>query len=57
MTRMEKIEYFTKMNVYTKLPVEECKKVTGKGPIGVRWVDVNKEDDINPKYRSRLVAK
>merc|ERR1711884_819928 len=24
---------------------------------GVRWVDVNKEDELNPNYRSRLVAK
>ena len=43
--------------VYTKVPIEECRRVTGKGPIGVRWVDVNKEDEVNPKYRSRLVAK
>ena len=29
----------------------------GKKPIAVRWVDVNKGDDENPNYRSRLVAK
>ena len=37
--------------------VEECHRVTGKGPIGVRWIDINKQDRVNPEYRSRLVAK
>ena len=55
--RKEEAEYLRKMNVYTKAPIEECKSVTGKGPIGVRWGNVNKEDEINLKYRSRLVAK
>ena len=31
--------------------------MTGKMPIKVRWVDTNKQDEINPKYRSRFVAK
>ena len=31
--------------------------MTGKKPIGTRWVDVNKGDEDNPEYRSRLVAK
>ena len=30
---------------------------TGRPPISVRWVDVNKGDDLNPRYRSRLVAR
>ena len=29
---------------------------TGKEPIGTRWVDINKGDEQNPEYRSRLVA-
>ena len=29
----------------------------GKAPIGVRCVDVNKQDEKDPLYRSRLVAK
>ena len=29
----------------------------GKPPISVKWVDVNKGDDLNPNYRSRLVAR
>ena len=30
---------------------------TGKRPIGARWVDISKQDEENPKYRSRSVAK
>ena len=45
------------MKVYTKVQISECKRLTGKGPIGVRWVDVNKEDELNQLYRSRLITK
>ena len=30
---------------------------TGKAPIAVRWVDINKGDSAHPNYRSRSVAK
>jgi hypothetical protein len=26
-------------------------------PIKVHWINTNKQDEMNPKYRSRLVAK
>ena len=39
------------------MPAKECWKRAGKKPIGVKWVDVNKEDEEQPEYRSRLVAK
>ena len=35
----------------------ECLREAGKMPIGVRWVDVNKGDESQPNYRSRLVAR
>ena len=38
------------------MPLEECWANTGKEPIGTRWVDINKGDESNPDYRSRLVA-
>ena len=53
----EEIESFRRMNVYTKVQIEECKRIIGKAPIGVRWVEVNKDDELNPKYGSRLVSK
>ncbi len=34
-----------------------ARATTGKSPISVRWVDVNKGDELNPNYRSRLVAR
>ncbi len=40
-----------------KRPKSEARQRIGKGPIPVRWVDVNKGDDVNPRYRSWLVAR
>ncbi len=31
--------------------------MTGKMPVKVKWADTNKQDELSPKYRSRLVAK
>ena len=28
----------------------------GTEPIGTRWVDINKGDNVHPEYRARLVA-
>ncbi len=55
--RSEELKEFVKHNVYNKVPLSKCWEVTGKAPIGVRWVDVHKGDKIHPEYRSRLVAK
>jgi len=55
--RSLEMEYFRGKDVYTKRPRAEAIKRTGRPPIGVRWVDVNKGDDEDPNYRSRLVAK
>ena len=44
------------MKVYEYRSVDECWEVTGKGPIGTRWVDTNKGDASNPDVRCRLVA-
>ena len=51
------MEYFVSKNVYTKVPRAEAMRRAGKPPIKVKWVDVNKGDDKEPNYRSRLVAK
>ena len=55
--RGEEIEYFKSMKVYTKVKVEECIAETGRKPIQVRWIDINKGDSQAPNYRRRLVAK
>ena len=40
-----------------KKPKAEAIKKMGKPPITVKWVDVNKGDELRPYYRSRIVAK
>ena len=56
LARAEEMEEVRKHNVYVKVPIEHCLRETGKMPIGTRWVDINKGDDVNLEYRSRLVA-
>ena len=55
--RREEIRYFKSRGVYEKVPIEESWHQTGKAPIAVRWVDINKGDEVYKNYRSRLVAK
>ena len=55
--RDEEIQEIMRRNIYTVVPISECWKVTGKKPIGVRFVDVTEIDNEHPNYRSRLVAK
>ena len=55
--RKEEMEEFTKYSVYRKVFLQECYDRTGKAPIGVRWIDINKGGNVHPDYRSRLVAK
>ena len=54
--RREEIEYFRERGVYVKVGIDECWATTRKKPIAVRWIDINKGDEANPHYRSRLVA-
>ena len=55
--RRKELEEFSNHGVYEKVPLQECYDNTGKSPIGIRWVDINKGDSKSPDYRSRLVAK
>ena len=57
LTRKEEIDYIHKMNLYTKVPTTQCHQKTGKSPISVRWIDINKRDSERPNYNSRLVAR
>ena len=41
--RREEIEYYGSMRVYdNEVGLAECWSATGKAPIAVRWVDINK---------------
>ena len=55
--RQEELQYFEDKGVWTKRPRQEAYQKMDKAPITVKWIDVNKGDDKNPKYRSRLVAR
>ena len=50
-------EWYRKMNVHEKRPIEECFEKTKKPPIKVKWDDRNKGDRQHMNVRSRLVAK
>ena len=54
--RQEEVQEIIRRGVYSKVPLEECYRVTGKALVGIRFVDVNKGDFVCPNYRSRLVA-
>ena len=54
--RQVEMDYFKSMGVYECVPRSEQLQTKGK-IIGTRWLDVNKGDYDNPKYRSRLVGK
>ena len=54
--RKEELSEVQKHSVYKMVPIAQCIERTGHKPIGTRWVDINKGDDENPNYRSRIVA-
>lgn len=55
--RRKEMECFKSKNVWIKKPVSEACEGMGKAPITAKWVDTNKGDDVEPNYRSRLVAR
>ena len=55
--RATELEFFHSKKVWRKVPKAQARSETGRPPISVRWVDVNKGDEVNPNYRSRLVAR
>ena len=55
--RQKEIDYFRSKGVWDMRRVQEAWSKTGRPPISVRWVEVNKGDDEHPNYRSRLVAR
>ena len=50
--RKEEVSTIKEMGVWEVIPRPKGEKV-----ISTRWVDINKKDEANPKYRSRLVAR
>ena len=55
--RLEEIHDLKETRLYSNVPTEDCPTVTCNKPIGVGWVEVCTQDDVNPTYRLRFVAK
>jgi hypothetical protein len=53
----KELDYFEEKQVWVMRQKDECLRVTKKPPITVRWVTVNKGDDLTPNIRARLVAR
>ena len=45
--RLEELRQVYQHKVYRKVPIQECWDVTGKNPITVRWLGINKGDEDN----------
>ena len=54
--RLDEIKHWHSYDFYENVPVKECWDSTGRAPVKVKWVDINKGDSVNHYYRSRLVA-
>ena len=55
--REEEMKWVDKQCLYEVVDESVCWSETGKGPIGLKWVDRNKGDAIHENYRSRLVVR
>ena len=55
--RAVELQYFNSKGVWKKVARAQARMTTRKPPVTVRWVDVNKGDEVNSNYRSRLVAR
>ena len=55
--KRKELEYFKSKQFWEIVPESECRRITGRAPIGVRWVCTNKGDHANPNVRCRLVAR
>merc|ERR1712139_483246 len=54
--RTKEVTYLRDKRVYDKIPRHQAQRSKWK-IIKTRWIDINKGDDENPVYRSRLVGK
>lgn len=55
--RLDEIKQLHSHEVYDKLPLSMGWQSTGRAPVKAEWIDINKGDNVNHEYRSRLMAK
>ena len=53
--RDKEMKYVKDMKVWTKIPRRSA-QARGWKIIKTRWIDINKGDDANPIYRSRVMG-
>ena len=46
--RLAEMRQIAEHGVYHKVPVDQCCEETGRALIKVRWLDINKGDEVNP---------
>lgn len=54
--RLAELDYLRSREVYEYSSVEEARRVTGKPPLKLKWIDTNKGGRDLPEVRSRLVC-
>ena len=54
--RAKEVGYIRDKRVYTKILRSQASR-SGWKVVQTRWIDINKGDDANPVYRSRVVGK
>ena len=55
--RLDEIKHLHPYEVCEKDPIGQCWALTGRVPVKIKWVNINKGDKVKRDYRSRLVAK
>ncbi len=55
--RAEELKFMEGFGIFEETSVEDCRRETGKMPVGTKWVDVNTGSLAEPVVRSRLVAR
>ena len=50
---LDEIQQIRNHKVYEKVPLEECHRKTGKAPMKVKWVDINKGDEPSARLRQQ----
>ena len=48
--RKKELEFFQSRGFWVKVPRQQAFQRTGRPPISVRWVDINKGDEVEPNY-------
>ena len=54
--RKKELKYLSDRRVYCCYPTSKAMEISGKRPLRLKWIDVNKGDGLSRNIRSRLVC-